>query len=256
MGRGQAAPQRATRGQETPERRVHTVARVLGTPLGVDGGKEGEKGGGRAAESWAKGETKWRRGKGLIPSGAGRGGGQEGGLRWGQGARRREGGQLPATAGSSPTSAPSLLKQEDEQGWPGIICLHYTIPTSSVTSCQKAHQYSPVPRQTQSPCPAPRLAPPPTRLCADPLTGTPLSSTLGALLPPRRPAVPSVQQQVFWMCSLEVGTKPWGISQAESAVLALSAPSGVIGTLLFETPKPRPPSPHSVLLCPLHFSVV
>lgn len=112
--------------------------------------------------------------------------GQEGGLRWGQGARRREGGQLPTTAGSSPTSAPSLLQQEDEQGWPGIICLHYTIPTSSVTSCQKAHQYSPVPRQTHRP---PALPPgwplPPTRLCADPLTGTPLSSTLGALLPPR-----------------------------------------------------------------------
>lgn len=30
------------------------------------------------------------------------------------------------------------------QGWPRIICLHYTTPTSSVTSCQKAHQYSPV----------------------------------------------------------------------------------------------------------------
>lgn len=67
MGRGEAAPQRAYWGQEIPERRVHAVPRVLGTPLVWTGSKRERREGGRAAKSWAKGETKWRRGKGTHP---------------------------------------------------------------------------------------------------------------------------------------------------------------------------------------------
>lgn len=51
-----------------------------------------------------------------------------------------------------------------QQSQPGIICLHYTISTSSVTSGQKTHQYSPVAWQPQPLPPLPPPSPPPPHL--------------------------------------------------------------------------------------------
>lgn len=70
----------------------------------MDGGKEREKGGGRAAESWAKGgmgKREERSGEGERDSSRGGAGRRGRRAKWGRGqglARRREGGQLPATA--------------------------------------------------------------------------------------------------------------------------------------------------------------
>ena len=195
----------------------------------VDGGKEREKGGGRAAESWAKGgmgKREERSGEGERDSSQGWAGRRERRVKvGGAGAGQEEGGRAAAShssglAGALPPPPRSLLQQEDEQGWPGIICLHYTIPTSSSLLARKLINIPLCLGRLSTPCPAPRLAPPPPRLCAGPAGGH------ISVLHPGGPfaslflfAVPSVQWQVFWIRSLEVGTMPWGVNQAESTVL-------------------------------------
>lgn len=110
-----------------------------------------------------------------------------------------------------------LPLQEDERSWPGIICLHYTAPTTFVTSCQKTHQYSPVAWQAQ-PCPLRPLLhlllPGPA---SGPVVSTPLPSTAGSLHS-------SPWLQGPWICSLEVGRGFQEPGRMRGAISELPAP--------------------------------
>lgn len=140
-------------------------------------------------EEWGREKNGVEKGKGTHAE-AGQEG-EEGGLRWGgAGAGQEEGGRAAAShssglAGALPPPPRSLLQQEDEQGWPGIICLHYTIPTSSSLLARKLINIPLCLGRLSSPPALPPgwpLLPPGCVL--DLLVGTPPSSTPGALLPP------------------------------------------------------------------------